>query len=51
MLKHQAKALKEAADRLEKKYQEERMAAEEQRQNEIRYLKLLGEQLKVIYYF
>ncbi|VDK21141.1 unnamed protein product, partial [Taenia asiatica] len=47
VLKHQAKALKEAAERLEKKYQEDRMRAENQRQNEIRYLRQLGEQLKV----
>ncbi|KAL5969409.1 33 kDa inner dynein arm light chain axonemal [Taenia solium] len=46
VLKHQAKALKEAAERLEKKYQEDRIRAENQRQNEIRYLRQLGEQLK-----
>ncbi|CDS35803.1 dynein light chain [Echinococcus multilocularis] len=46
VLKHQAKALKEAADRLEKKYQEDRRSAESQRQNELRYLRQLGEQLK-----
>lgn len=47
VLRHQAKAMKEAAERLEKKYQEERMRDGNQRQNEIRYLRQLGEQLKV----
>ncbi|VDM34611.1 unnamed protein product [Hydatigera taeniaeformis] len=47
VLRHQAKALKEAAERLEKKYQEERIIVQTQRQNELRYLRQLGEQLKV----
>ncbi|KAL5112386.1 28 kDa inner dynein arm light chain axonemal [Taenia crassiceps] len=46
VLKHQAKALKETAERLEKKYQEDRMRVESQRQNELRYLRQLEGQLK-----
>ncbi|VDD77063.1 unnamed protein product [Mesocestoides corti] len=46
-LNHQVKVLKETAERLEKKNQEAKVKGDIQRQRELRYHTILGEQLKV----
>uniref|UniRef100_A0A5K3FPD5 MADS-box protein n=1 Tax=Mesocestoides corti TaxID=53468 RepID=A0A5K3FPD5_MESCO len=45
-LNHQVKVLKETAERLEKKNQEAKVKGDIQRQRELRYHTILGEQLK-----
>ncbi|VUZ55759.1 unnamed protein product, partial [Hymenolepis diminuta] len=46
VLEQKASALQEASEKMKKKFQEERISAENRRQNELRYEKQLTEQLK-----